>query len=32
MLNTKGIMVAIGILALLVRGVACGNGEAAKSL
>ena len=31
MLNTKGIMVAIGILALLVLGVACGNGEAATT-
>ncbi len=31
MLNTKGIMVAIGILALLMLGVACGNGEAATT-
>ncbi len=31
MLKTKGIMVAIGILALLVLGVACGNDDAATT-
>ena len=32
MFKTKGIMAAVGISALLVLGVACGNGEAATTL